>query len=75
VDRSRRGDGRVTANGLSLNQPNGEADVKNLALPVVRPEAEKAANFYVSLLPDSRIDVVQRNVTDNPAARPAGCWS
>jgi predicted 3-demethylubiquinone-9 3-methyltransferase (glyoxalase superfamily) len=32
-------------------------------------EAEEAANFYVSLLPDSRIDVVQRNVTDNPGGK------
>jgi predicted 3-demethylubiquinone-9 3-methyltransferase (glyoxalase superfamily) len=27
-------------------------------------EAEEAANFYVSLLPDSKIEVVQRNMTD-----------
>ena len=33
--------------------------------------AEEAANFYVSLLPESRIEVVQRNVTDNPGG-PAG---
>lgn len=32
-------------------------------------EAEAAANFYVSLLPDSRIDRVQRNVTDSPAGK------
>jgi predicted 3-demethylubiquinone-9 3-methyltransferase (glyoxalase superfamily) len=30
-------------------------------------EAEEAANFYVSLLPDSRIDHVQKNVGDSPA--------
>ncbi|MDJ1158177.1 VOC family protein [Chelatococcus sp. SYSU_G07232] len=32
-------------------------------------EAEEAANFYVSLLPDSRIDRVQKNVTDSPAGK------
>ena len=32
-------------------------------------EAEEAANFYVSLLPNSRIDRVQRNVTDTPAGK------
>jgi predicted 3-demethylubiquinone-9 3-methyltransferase (glyoxalase superfamily) len=30
-------------------------------------EAEEAANFYVSLLPDSRIETVQRNVVDTPS--------
>ena len=37
-------------------------------------EAEEAANFYVSLLPDSRIEKVQRNTATAPAARPAPCW-
>jgi predicted 3-demethylubiquinone-9 3-methyltransferase (glyoxalase superfamily) len=32
-------------------------------------EAEEAATFYVSLLPDSRIDRVQHNVTDSPAGK------
>ena len=32
-------------------------------------EAEDAAKFYVSLLPDSRIDHVQKNVTDSPAGK------
>jgi predicted 3-demethylubiquinone-9 3-methyltransferase (glyoxalase superfamily) len=32
-------------------------------------EAEEAANFYVSLLPDSRIDHVQRNVSDSLAGK------
>ena len=32
-------------------------------------EAEEAAKFYVSLLPDSRIDHVQKNVTDNPSGK------
>lgn len=32
-------------------------------------EAEEAASFYVSLLPDSRIDRVQRNVVDAPGGR------
>jgi predicted 3-demethylubiquinone-9 3-methyltransferase (glyoxalase superfamily) len=35
-------------------------------------EAEEAAKFYVSLLPDSRIDHVQRNVTDSPAGKAGG---
>ena len=39
-------------------------------------EADEAANFYVSLLPDSRIEKVQRNVSDSPEARPAASsWS
>ena len=32
-------------------------------------EAEEAANFYASLLPDSRIDKVQRNPADGPAGK------
>jgi predicted 3-demethylubiquinone-9 3-methyltransferase (glyoxalase superfamily) len=32
-------------------------------------EAEEAARFYVSLLPDSRIDRVQKNVIDSPAGK------
>jgi predicted 3-demethylubiquinone-9 3-methyltransferase (glyoxalase superfamily) len=32
-------------------------------------EAEEAARFYVSLLPDSRIDHVQKNVTDSPGGK------
>jgi predicted 3-demethylubiquinone-9 3-methyltransferase (glyoxalase superfamily) len=32
-------------------------------------EAEAAAAFYVALLPDSRIDHVQRNVMDSPAGK------
>lgn len=32
-------------------------------------EAEEAANFYVSLLPNSRIDRVQKNVSDGPAGK------
>jgi predicted 3-demethylubiquinone-9 3-methyltransferase (glyoxalase superfamily) len=32
-------------------------------------EAEEAAKFYVSLLPDSRIDHVQKNVMDSPAGK------
>jgi len=33
--------------------------------------AEEAANFYVSLLPNSRIDRVQKNVMDSPAGKAA----
>ena len=32
-------------------------------------EAEEAVKFYVSLLPDSRIDRVQRNVMDSPGGK------
>jgi predicted 3-demethylubiquinone-9 3-methyltransferase (glyoxalase superfamily) len=32
-------------------------------------EAEEAATFYVSLLPDSRVDRVQKNVADSPAGK------
>jgi predicted 3-demethylubiquinone-9 3-methyltransferase (glyoxalase superfamily) len=32
-------------------------------------EAEEAAKFYVSLLPDSRIEVVQKNIIDGPAGK------
>ena len=32
-------------------------------------EAEEAANFYVTLLPESRIDTVQRNSIDSPGGK------
>ena len=32
-------------------------------------EAEEAAKFYVSLLPDSRIETVQRNTVDGPGGK------
>jgi predicted 3-demethylubiquinone-9 3-methyltransferase (glyoxalase superfamily) len=32
-------------------------------------EAEEAAKFYVSLLPDSRIDHIQKNPVDGPAGK------
>ncbi|HXO73259.1 MAG TPA: VOC family protein [Bradyrhizobium sp.] len=32
-------------------------------------EAEEAANFYVSLLPDSKIEHVQKNAVDSPAGK------
>ncbi len=32
-------------------------------------EAEEAATFYVSLLPNSRIDKVQRNLVDGPSGK------
>jgi len=32
-------------------------------------EAEEAANFYVSLLPGSRIEKVQKNTVDSPAGK------
>lgn len=35
-------------------------------------EAEEAARFYVSLLPDSRIDAVQKSPSDTPAGGAGG---
>lgn len=32
-------------------------------------EAEEAATFYVSLLPDSRIETIQKNTIDSPAGK------
>ncbi len=32
-------------------------------------EAEEAAKFYVSLLPDSRIETIQKNTVDSPAGK------
>lgn len=32
-------------------------------------EAEEAASFYVSLLPDSRIETVQKNMVDGPGGK------
>lgn len=32
-------------------------------------EAEEAANFYIALLPDSRINKIQRNPVDGPAGK------
>jgi len=32
-------------------------------------EAEEAANFYVSLLPNSKIDTVQKNTVDSPGGK------
>ena len=35
-------------------------------------QAEEAANFYVSLLPGSRVERVQKNVADSPAGKAGG---
>jgi predicted 3-demethylubiquinone-9 3-methyltransferase (glyoxalase superfamily) len=35
--------------------------------------AEEAASFYTSLIPDSRVDKVWRSPADTPSGRPA--WS
>jgi predicted 3-demethylubiquinone-9 3-methyltransferase (glyoxalase superfamily) len=35
-------------------------------------DGEEAANFYVSLFPDSRIDTVQRSPADNPSMKEGG---
>ncbi len=37
-------------------------------------EAEEAAKFYVSLLPDSRIDKVQKNTSRYPGGKAGTCW-
>jgi len=34
-----------------------------------KDEAEEAVNFYVSLLPDSKIEMVQRNTIDGPSGK------
>lgn len=34
-----------------------------------KDQAEEAARLYVSLIPDSRIDHIQRNVADSPAGK------
>jgi predicted 3-demethylubiquinone-9 3-methyltransferase (glyoxalase superfamily) len=36
-------------------------------------QAEEAARFYVSLLPDSRIDCVTRSPSDTPSGPPEWC--
>jgi predicted 3-demethylubiquinone-9 3-methyltransferase (glyoxalase superfamily) len=35
-------------------------------------DAEEAANFYVTLFPDSRVDNVQRSPADNPSMKEGG---
>ena len=35
--------------------------------------AEEAARFYVTLLPDSRIEQILRSPAETPAARPVWC--
>jgi predicted 3-demethylubiquinone-9 3-methyltransferase (glyoxalase superfamily) len=48
---------------------------ENLPMSKISPclwfdgEAEEAAKFYVSLLPDSRIDRIQKNLVDGPAGK------
>ena len=37
-------------------------------------EAEQAAKFYVSLLPDSRIEKIQLNTIDGRSGKAAPCW-
>ena len=37
-------------------------------------EAEEAAKFYVSLLPNSRIENIQKNTVDGPAGKTGRCW-
>jgi predicted 3-demethylubiquinone-9 3-methyltransferase (glyoxalase superfamily) len=55
-----------------MDRPVGE---KEAGMQGVTPflwfdgEAEEAAKFYVSLLPDSRIEKIQRNTADNPGGK------
>jgi predicted 3-demethylubiquinone-9 3-methyltransferase (glyoxalase superfamily) len=48
---------------------------RNLPMSKISPclwfasEAEEAANFYVSLLPDSKIEHIQKNTVDSPAGK------
>jgi hypothetical protein len=37
--------------------------------------AEEAANFYVTLLPDSHVDKVWRSPAETPARAPKRCWN
>ena len=37
-------------------------------------DAEEAANFYVSLLPNSRIEKIQRNIIDGHSGKAGTCW-
>jgi predicted 3-demethylubiquinone-9 3-methyltransferase (glyoxalase superfamily) len=51
---------------------------ENLPMSKISPclwfdgEAEEAAKFYVSLLPESRIDRIQKNLVDGPAGKAGG---
>jgi predicted 3-demethylubiquinone-9 3-methyltransferase (glyoxalase superfamily) len=56
--------------GRSQRNPYEELTMSKIA-PCLwfNGEAEEAANFYVSLLPDSRIDEVQRNTFDSQAGK------
>src|SRR5580658_3648213 len=53
----------------------GRSKQRNLRMSKISPclwfdgEAEEAAKFYVSLLPDSRIDHIQRNPIDSPGGK------
>jgi predicted 3-demethylubiquinone-9 3-methyltransferase (glyoxalase superfamily) len=55
--------------------PDLKPDVRSMQMSKISPclwfdgEAEEAANFYVSLLPDSRIERVQKNLVDGPAGK------
>jgi predicted 3-demethylubiquinone-9 3-methyltransferase (glyoxalase superfamily) len=52
-----------------------EPEKRNLRMSKISPclwfdgEAEEAAKFYVSLLPDSRIEKIQKNTVDGPAGK------
>jgi predicted 3-demethylubiquinone-9 3-methyltransferase (glyoxalase superfamily) len=50
--------------------PKGEIEMSKIA-PCLwfESEAEEAARLYVSLLPNSRIDHVQKNVVDSPSGK------
>ncbi len=55
---------------LETNATKNEEEMSKIA-PCLwfADEAEEAANFYVSLLPDSRIDKVQKSLIDTPSGK------
>jgi predicted 3-demethylubiquinone-9 3-methyltransferase (glyoxalase superfamily) len=56
---------------LAAHSPQGAQMAKITPCLWFDGRAEEAANFYVSLLPDSRVNGVQRSPADNPST-PAG---
>ena len=46
-----------------------QANVQNITVFVVRWRRRRAAKFYVSLLPDSQIETVQKNTVDSPGGK------
>ena len=53
---------RTTAGSSHASHPSAEGGRSG-------DDAEEAANFYISLLPDCRIETVQRNTVDGPGGK------